>query len=179
MWWWDLNNPSQMTSGWWARYNDTDLGQMRSASLKNEDLFTSESFQDMRWTTPSTDVEYVDELYGRWTAIIVVKSESIASLREWGAFRGISESMGVERNDIRFVALCIDGDEKKWDDILKMRNSTSEVVRWVGADARWLNGLDIQSVPQVVIVSPSLEIHSYSAPLPSLGLRKYLENLPR
>ncbi len=179
MWWWDLNNPSQMTSGWWARYSNTKLGQMRLSSLKNEDLFTSKTFQGMRWTTPSTDVEYVDELYGLWTAIIIVKSESIASLREWGAFRGISESIRVKRNDVRFVALCIDGDEKKWSNILKMRNSTSEIVRWVGADARWLNGLDVQSVPQVVIVSPSLEIHSYSAPLPSLGLRKYLENLPR
>ena len=177
MWWWDLNTPSQMTSGWWARYNTTEIGLIRSES--HDDLFTSESFLDQRWTTPSTDIVYVDELYGKWTAILIVKHESMASQIEWGAFRDISETIGIKRDDIRFVVLCIDGDEGKWQSVLRNRKSTSEVVRWVGTDARWMNGLDINSVPQVVVVSPALDIYSYAAPLPSLGLKKYLEILPK
>lgn len=179
MWWWDLNAPTQMTAGWWARYEDTMIGKMRSRALTNEDLFTSENFQDQRWTTPSTDIVYVDELYGMWTAILVLKYESTASLREWGAFRAISESIGVKRGDIRFVVLCVDGDDNSWEKVLRARQSSSEMVRWVGTDARWMNGLDVNSVPQIVVISPGLEIYNYTAPMPSLGLRKYLETLPK
>ena len=179
MWWWDLNAPTQMTSGWWARYKNTPIGMLRSNSLANEDLFTSENFLDQRWTTPSNDIVYTEELYGTWTAILVLKYESMASLREWGAFRGISESIGVKRNDIRFLILCIDGSEESWKKVLRNRTSTDEMVRWVGTDARWMNGLDINSVPQVVVVTPGLDIYNFTAPLPSLGLRRYLKLLPR
>ena len=179
MWWWDLNAPTQMTAGWWARYEETSIGQMRSKALLNEDLFTSENLQEQRWTTPSTDLVYVDELYGMWTAILVLKYESTASIREWGAFRAISASIGVKRDDIRFVVLCIDGNEKSWDKVLKARQSSSEIVRWVGTDARWMNGLDVNSVPQIVVVTPGLDIYNYAAPMPSLDLRKYLESLPK
>ena len=177
MWWWDLNAPSQMTSGWWARFHSTEIGKMRSRS--SEDLFTSKNFPDRIWTTPSKDIVYVDELHGKWTAILVVKYESIASQREWGAFRAISETIAIKRDDIRFVILCIDGDEENWQNVLQRRENTSEVVRWVGNDARWMNGLDINSVPQVIVVTPALDIYNYAAPLPSLGLRKYLEILPK
>ena len=179
MWWWDLNAPTQMTDGWWARYEDTMIGKMRSRAITNEDLFTSENFQDLMWTTPSTDIVCVDELYGMWTAILVLKYESIASRREWGAFRSISESIGVKRGDIRFFVLCIDGDENSWTKVLRTRQSSSEMVRWVGADARWMNGLDLNSVPQIVVISPGLDIYNYTAPMPSLGLRTYLETLPK
>lgn len=179
MWWWDLNTPTQMTAGWWARFDSTPIGLMRARALQNKDLFTSENFQDQRWTTPSTDIVYVDELYGMWTAILVLKQESTASLREWGAFRVISDSLGVEREDVRFVVLCVDGDEESWNRVLRARQSSSEMVRWVGTDARWMNGLDVNSIPQIVIVTPGLEIYNYTAPMPSLGLRKYLETLPK
>ena len=179
MWWWDLNAPTHMTSGWWARYNNTPIGMLRSNSLANEDLFTSENFLDQRWTTPSNDIVYTEELYGTWTAILVLKYESMACLREWGAFRGISETLGVKRNDIRFLILCIDGNEESWKKVLRNRTSTDEMVRWIGTDARWMNGLDINSVPQVVVVTPGLDIYNFTAPLPSLGLRRYLELLPR
>ncbi len=179
MWWWDLTAPTQITAGWWARYEETSIGQMRSKSLLNEDLFTSENLQEQRWTTPSTDLVYVDELYGMWTVILVLKYESTASIKEWGAFRAISESIGVKRDDIRFVVLCIDGNEKSWDKVLKARQSSSEIVRWVGTDSRWMNGLDVNSVPQIVVVTPGLDIYNYAAPMPSLALRTYLESLPK
>ena len=177
MWWWDLNAPSQMSSGWWVRFHSTEIGKIKSRS--SDILFTSKNFLDQRWTTPSTDIVYVDELYGKWTAILVVKHESIASQRELGAFRSISKTIGIKRNDIRFVILCIDGDEENWQNVLRSRENTSEIVRWVGTDARWMNGLDINSVPQVVVVTPALDIYNYAATLPSLGLRKYLEILPK
>ena len=119
MWWWDLNAPSQMTSRWWSRFHSTEIGKMRSRS--SEELFTSKNFPDRMWTTPSKDLVRVDELYGKWTAILVVKHESMSSQREWRAFRSISETIGIKRDDIRFVILCIDGDEENWQNVLRYR----------------------------------------------------------
>ena len=47
-------------------------------------------------------------------------------------------------------------------------------LRWVGADTRWLDGLSIESIPQTIILSPTLEVHSVSTRLPSQGLGQVL-----
>ena len=178
MWWWDIASPSQMTSGWWARYDGTAVGKMRSLKLNEKLTFNSDSFLDQKWTTPSSDIVSVDELYGKWTVILIVKYGSTLSLREWNALRSVEESIKLNRNDLRFMVLSIDEKEELWNKVLKYRESTGEMVRWVGADTRWLDGFGISSVPQVVVLTPGIEIFEMSAPSPSKGLLMYLENLP-
>ncbi|MDG2362654.1 MAG: hypothetical protein P8L80_00965, partial [Flavobacteriales bacterium] len=75
--------------------------------------------------------------------------------------------------------LCIDGNQKEWDGLISKRKSISETLRWVGADCRWLDGLDINSIPQTIIISPSLQVYSTSSLLPSNGLGNVLSKLPR
>ena len=77
------------------------------------------------------------------------------------------------------MVLSVDEKEEQWNQVLKYRESTGEVVRWVGADTRWLDGFGISSVPQVVIVTPGIEIFNMGAPSPSNGLLRFLENLPQ
>lgn len=178
MWWWDIASPSQMTSGWWARYDRTEVGKMRSLKLNENLTFTSESFLDQKWTTPSSDIVSVDELYGKWTVILIVKYGSSLSLRDWNALRSVEKSISLLRNDLRFMVLSVDEKEDLWNKVLKYRESTSEMVRWVGADTRWLDGFGISSVPQVVVLTPGIEIYDMEAPLPSHGLLRFLENLP-
>ena len=179
MWWWDIAAPSQMTSGWWARYDKSEIGQLRSLKLNEDLLFNSNTFIDQKWTTPSSDIVSVDELYGKWTVILIVKYGSTLSLREWNALRSVKKSIKLARNDLRFMVLSIDEKEEQWNKILKYRESTGEVVRWVGADTRWLDGFGISSVPQVVTVTPGIDIFNTGAPSPSNGLLKFLENLPQ
>ena len=110
--------------------------------------------------------------------ILIVKYGSTLSLREWNALRSVEESIKLNRNDLRFMVLSIDEKEELWNKVLKYRESTGEMVRWVGADTRWLDGFGISSVPQVVVLTPGIEIFEMSAPSPSKGLLMYLENLP-
>lgn len=178
MWWWDIAAPSQMTSGWWARFGGTPVGHLRSLKLNEDLLFNSHSFIDQKWTTPSSDIVSVDELYGKWTVILIVKYGSTMSLREWNALRSVEETVRLTRNDLRFMVLSVDEKEDLWNKVLKYRTSTDEMVRWVGADTRWLDGFGTKSVPQVVVVTPGIEIYNSSAPSPSHGLLRFLENLP-
>lgn len=179
MWWWDIASPSQMTSGWWARYEGTPVGHLRSLKFNEDLLFNSNNFIDQKWTTPSADIVSVDELYGKWTVILVVKYGSTMSLREWNALRSVEKSIKLLRNDLRFVVLSVDEKEEQWNKVLKYRKSTEETVRWVGADTRWLDGFGTKSVPQVVVVTPGIEIYNSGAPSPSNGLLRFLENLPK
>ena len=126
---------------------------------------------------PSLDIVSVDELYGKWSVVLVVKSGSSASMREWSAFRAIESSLLSSHKDIQFVVLSVDGTQLEWDVLVKSRKSSSDILRWVGADTRWLDGLSIVSTPQVIILTPNLEIHSFSNRLPSQGLLKVLTKL--
>ncbi len=125
------------------------------------------------------DLVPFDELYGDWSVILVVKNGSGTSLKEWIAFRAVENSLKSKRKDLQFVTLCIDGNQKEWDGLISKRKSISETLRWVGADCRWLDGLDINSIPQTIIISPSLQVYSTSSLLPSNGLGNVLSKLPR
>ena len=177
MWWWDLKKPNSLASVWWERHEDSPLAELRS--LRGIELWGENDLESAIWTTPSSDLVHVDELFGSWGVILVVKNGSGTSLTEWSAFRAVENSLKSKRKNLQFVVLCIDGTQKEWDSLVSKRKSVSETLRWVGADCRWLDGLGITSMPQTIIVSPSLKVHSNSSLRPSNGLGGVLYKLPR
>ena len=175
MWWWEISEPNSIASLWWSNNSDTPISSLRSFNGPNK--WSSLELLSQVWTTPSLDVVSVDELYGKWSVVLVVKSGSSASMREWSAFRAIESSLLSSHKDIQFVVLSVDGTQLEWDVLVNSRNSSSDIIRWVGADTRWLDGLSIVSTPQVIILTPNLEVHSFSNRLPSQGLLKVLTKL--
>jgi len=175
MWWWEISEPNSIASLWWSNNLDTPISSLRSFNGPNK--WSSLELLSQVWTTPSLDVVSVDELYGKWSVVLVVKSRSSASMREWSAFRAIESSLLSSHKDIQFVVLSVDGTQLEWDVLVNSRNSSSDILRWVGADTRWLDGLSIVSTPQVIILDPNLEVHSFSNRLPSQGLLKVLTKL--
>ena len=177
MWWWDLMVPNSMASIWWAQNSNSELSELRSK--KEEENWDAVDLSNQIWTTPSSDLVSFEELYGNWSVILVVKNGSGTCLREWDAFRAIENALKSTRKDLQFVVLCIDGTQKEWDSLVSKRNSVSEILRWVGSDCRWLDGLNIESIPQTIIISPSLEVNSASSLRPSSGLGNLLSRLSR
>jgi len=175
MWWWELSEPNPIASLWWSNNSNSPLSSLRM--LDGAELWNSSDMVNQVWTNPSSDLISLDELEGKWAVILVVKSGSSASMREWSAFRAVERSLQSSRNDIQFVVLSIDGTHLAWDELVDSRQSSSDMVRWVGADTRWLDGLSIVSIPQTIILSPTLEVHSVSNRLPSQGLGKVLVKL--
>lgn len=175
MWWWEISEPNSIASLWWSNNSNSPISSMRS--FNGSENWNSADLVDKVWTSPSLDIISLDELYGKWSVILVVKSRSSASMREWSAFRAVQSSLQSTRNDIKFVVLSVDGTSLDWDHLLDSRQSTSDMLRWVGADTRWLDGLSIVSTPQVIILTPKLEVHSFANRLPSQGLGKVLSEL--
>jgi len=177
MWWWDIVEPHSLASKWWLQNPDSPLAELRS--VRGVKLWDEKDLESSLWTTPSLDLVPFNELYGEWSIILVVKNGSGTSLKEWSAFRAVENFLKSKRKDVQFVVLCIDGTQKEWDSLISKRKSISETLRWVGADCRWLDGLDINSIPQIIIISPSLQVYSNSSLRPSNGLGSLLSKLPR
>ena len=175
MWWWELSEPNPIASLWWLNNANSPLSSLRM--MKGSEVWSALDLVNQVWTTPALDLISLDELEGKWAAILVVKSGSSASMREWSAFRAVERSMQSARNDIQFVVLSIDGTRLAWEELVDSRQSSSDMLRWVGADTRWLDGLSIESIPQTIILSPTLEVHSVSTRLPSQGLGQVLIKL--
>jgi hypothetical protein len=175
MWWWEIAEPNSIASLWWSNNTDTPISSLRL--FNGPEKWSSIDLVNQIWTTPSLDLVSVDELYGKWSVILVVKSGSSASMREWSAFRAIESSLQSSHIDIQFMVLSVDGTQLEWDVLLGSRQSSTDFLRWVGADTRWLDGLSIVSTPQVIILTPNLEVHSLSNRLPSQGLLKVLTKL--
>jgi hypothetical protein len=175
MWWWEISEPNPIASLWWSNNSNSPLSSLRM--LNGSALWSALDVVNQVWTSPSLDLISLDELEGKWAVILVVKSGSSASMREWSAFRAVERSLQSARNDIQFVVLSIDGTRLAWDELVDSRQSSSDMLRWVGADTRWLDGLSIESIPHTIILSPSLDVHSVSTRLPSQGLGNVLVKL--
>ncbi|PCJ80189.1 MAG: hypothetical protein COA49_09400 [Bacteroidetes bacterium] len=175
MWWWDKNMPNSLASLWLGNNDTESLSGLMNSS--KGDKWSASDLKSKNWTNPSNDVVSLDELYGKWTVLMVIKDGCFSCIREWAALYYLENSIRITRTDINFTALSIDGTQQKWEKLIKERISYDQTLRWVGSDPRWMDGMYISSVPQVIILTPDLEIHSYSAPLPSQGLGEYLLKL--
>jgi hypothetical protein len=69
-----------------------------------------------------------------------------------------------------YGVLSVDGSEEHWRTTLGHRESVKERVRWVGRDPGWWDRLDVERLPQVVVVNPNGDIQTHHAPLPTEGL---------
>jgi hypothetical protein len=177
MWWRDIIKPHSTASIWWNKNPDSSLAELRA--LRDIEPWNKNDLLKNVWTTPSLDLVPFDELEGYWSVILVVKNGSGSSLKEWGAFRAVENSLKTNRKNLKFVVLCIDGTQKEWESLISKRNSISETLRWVGADCRWLDGFEINSIPQTIIITPSLQIYSNSSLRPSQGLGSLLYKLTK
>jgi hypothetical protein len=177
MWWRDIIEPHSTASIWWDKNPDSSLAELRA--LRNIEPWNKNDLLKNVWTTPSLDLVPFDELEGYWSVILVVKNGSGSSLKEWGAFRAVENSLKTNRKNLQFVVLCIDGTQKEWESLLSKRISISETLRWVGADCRWLDGFEINSIPQTIIITPSLQIYSNSSLRPSHGLGSLLYKITK
>lgn len=175
MWWWNRAKPNSTASLWIQKNGLAELSILNRDVV--EKVWYSSDLLSKTWTNPSIDLVPLDELYGKWSVLLIVKSGSFSCIREWEALHAVEELMKNGRLDFRFIAVSIDGTQSKWEDLISQRSSSNQTLRWVGADPRWMDGLAISSVPQVVVLSPELEVYSYSAPIPSRGLGKYLQKI--
>ena len=120
------------------------------------------------WMMPNGDLEPAWAGDGGWRVWLVTRSGSAAGMREWAILRNWMTSQVPK--DVSWGVLSVDASEQGWASTLAQRENVRERIHWVGRDPSWWDRLDVNRVPQVVVVRPDGEIHTHHASLPSEGL---------
>lgn len=136
---------------------------------------------DLRWTTPSGDLEMKSEFTGEgaWCVALVIRGASSAADAERELFNRLAEQFSDRRRDVKFVVLSVDGRTEEWESTLKRRTSRKEQTRWLGAVPEMWESLGIVTVPMVVAIDPQGRLSGEVQSLPSRGLAKELERILR
>lgn len=185
---WSDATDDECLGGWLLRAI-VDPNQLSSAALDAFDLpaFIREDFHalqsqrqqgkpgtkpsDLRWTTPSGDLESLNDFRGEgWLVALVVQANSPSAAAERQVFNRIAERFEDRRRDVKFVVLSIDGKEQLWQSTLRARASRKEQTRWLGAVPERWDEWGIASVPMVVALDPAGRISRQVHSLPSQGL---------
>ena len=131
---------------------------------------TAQSWGDLMWMMPNGDIEpaWASQAQPMWFAWLVVKDGSAMALRERAVLRSFMNR--IDSNQMGWGVLAVDDSNEGWSNTLAARESMDEVVHWVGRDPAWWDRLDLQGVPQVILINPQGEIATHQARLPSEGL---------
>lgn len=136
---------------------------------------------DLRWTTPSGDLEWKSEFVGdgAWCIALVLRGPSSSSDAERELFNRLSEQFSDRRRDVKFVVLSVDARSDEWEQTLKRRTSPKEQTRWLGAVPEVWESLGVMTVPMVVAIDPEGRLSGQVQSLPSRGLARELERILR
>ena len=162
---------SRWAEAWWdLRWTDEcEVAQFRRQNeLAKSYVLTAQAWGDEHWITPNGSVSPAWAGEDDWNIWLVVRSGSVAGLREWAILRNWMANQ-APRNVIWGV-LSVDESEEGWSNTLSQRTNPRERLRWVGRNPSWWDRLDLTGVPQVIVVRPDGEIQTHHAPLPSDGL---------
>ena len=158
---------------WWeARCRDQcEVAEARRLAEQTQRYpRTAQSWGDLMWMMPNGDIEpaRASESNSKWFVWLVVKDGSTTALRERAVLRSFMERLDVKQ--VGWGVLSVDDSKEEWRRTLSDRMSTKERVQWVGRDPAWWDRLQLQGVPQVVLVKPDGTIATHQARLPSEGL---------
>lgn len=122
------------------------------------------------WMMPNGDIEpaWASQDRPMWFVWLVVKDGSATALRERAVLRSFMKR--IDSNQLGWGVLSVDDSNEGWSNTLAARESMNEVVHWVGRDPAWWDRLNLQGVPQVILINPQGEIATHQARLPSEGL---------
>lgn len=165
--------PRGAFKAWWeARWRDQcDVAEARRLAEQTQRYpRTAQSWGDLMWMMPNGDIEpaWASESDSRWFVWLVVKDGSSTAMRERAVLRSFMERLDTRQ--VGWGVLSVDDSNEGWKRTLSDRMSTKERVQWVGRDPAWWDRLQLQGVPQVVLVKPDGTIATHQARLPSEGL---------
>ena len=162
---------SRWAESWWElRWtDDCPVAQLRRQHELDKDyVLTAQAWGDEHWITPDGELSTAWAGDNKWCVWLVVRSGSVAGLREWALLRNWMDTQSPR--GVTWGVLSVDASDEGWASTLAQRQSARERLRWVGRNPSWWDRLDLTGVPQVLVVRPDGEIQTHHAPLPSAGL---------
>ena len=116
----------------------------------------------------------LSKLKGKWTYLHFFRTDCIECVRELMVIREIQE---MYKDSLRCVGVCLDFDKYQLQNFLnKYPQFDWEFVHF-NQQYQWLNNLEINSLPDYLLLSPDGNIYGRYLPAPADGLVDYLNHL--
>ncbi len=116
----------------------------------------------------------LNKLNGKWTYLHFFRTDCLECVRELVLIREIQEKY---KDSLRCVGVCLDFDKYQLQNFLnKYPQFDWEFVHF-NQQYQWLNNLEINSLPDYLLLSPDGKIFGRYLPAPADGLVDYLNHL--
>ncbi|MBO4654899.1 MAG: TlpA family protein disulfide reductase [Bacteroidales bacterium] len=116
----------------------------------------------------------LNKLKGKWTYLHFFRTDCIECVREMMLIKELQE---MHRDSLRCIGVCLDFDKYQLQNFLnKYPQFDWEFVHF-NQQYQWLNSLEINSLPDYMLLSPEGNIHERYLPAPADGLANYLSRL--
>ena len=114
------------------------------------------------------------KLKGKWTYLHFFRTDCLECVRELMVIREIQEMF---KDSLRCVGVCLDFDKYQLQNFLnKYPQFDWEFVHF-NQQYQWLNNLEVNSLPDYILLSPEGKIYERYLPSPTDGLVDYLNRL--
>ena len=116
----------------------------------------------------------LNKLNGKWTYLHFFRTDCLECVRELVLIREIQEKY---KDSLRCVGVCLDFDKYQLQNFLnKYPQFDWEFVHF-NQQYQWLNNLEVNSLPDYILLSPEGKIFNRYLPAPADGLVDYLSRL--
>ncbi|MBR4536291.1 MAG: redoxin domain-containing protein [Bacteroidales bacterium] len=114
------------------------------------------------------------KLKGKWTYLHFFRTDCMECVRELMVIREIQE---MYKDSLRCVGVCLDFDKYQLQNFLnKYPQFDWEFVHF-NQQYQWLNNLEVNSLPDYILLSPEAKVYERYLPAPADGLVDYLNHL--
>lgn len=114
------------------------------------------------------------KLKGKWTYLHFFRTDCIECVRELMLIREIQE---MYKDSLRCVGVCLDFDKYQLQNFLNKYPQFDWQFVHFNQQYQWLNSLEVNSLPDYLLLSPEGTIYDRYLPAPSDGLVDYLNHL--
>ncbi len=116
----------------------------------------------------------LNKLKGKWTYLYFFRTDCIECVRELMLIKEIQE---MYKDSLRCVGVCLDFDKYQLQNFLNKYPQFDYDFVHFNQQYQWLNDLEVNSLPDYLLLSPEAEIYERYLPAPAEGLVDYLMRL--
>lgn len=116
----------------------------------------------------------LNKLKGKWTFLHFFRTDCLECVREMMLIRELQE---MHKDSLRCVGVCLDFDKYQLQNFLNKYPQFDWQFVHFNQQYQWLNNLEVNSLPDYVLLSPDGLIYERYMPAPADGLVDYLSRL--
>lgn len=114
------------------------------------------------------------KMKGNWVYVYFFRTDCLECVREMQILREINEKF---KDSLSVVSVCVDFDKYKLQNLLNKYPQFDWKFVYFNQQYEWLSQLEVNALPDYLLLSPEGEIYERYLPAPSNGMMDYLTRL--